>query len=207
MYVEKEFKMAVQYQIRKNGKKESLLKFEEWDGVKVEDKGLATARSKMKQEKEAQSRFLISFSFFYCPCWIGPDDEFSLICFRPISEKTHTTLLPPSSHSAVYRKRPPKTCPTKWNEPPELLATITVPTIRGSPTRATFEWAATFFISNERFRHETLRGGHSISISRTCILARPIIAFQRLFHLMKSSFTAEEKLKCRENKNCYYKRI
>jgi len=28
-------------------------------------------------------------------------------------------------HFAVYRERPPKTCPTEWNEPPELLATIT----------------------------------------------------------------------------------
>lgn len=122
--------MTVQYQIWENGKKGSSLKFEEWDGVKVENKGLATARSKMKQEKEAQSRFLISFSFFYCQCWIEPDDEFSLICFRPISEKTHTTPLPPILHSVVYRKRPPKTCPTKWNEPPELLATITMPTIQ-----------------------------------------------------------------------------
>lgn len=48
----------------------------------------------MKQEKEAQSRFLISLRFFYWRRWMRPDDEFSLICFRPISEKTRTTSLP-----------------------------------------------------------------------------------------------------------------
>lgn len=192
--------MTVQYQIRENGKKGSLLKFEEWDEVKVEDKGLATARSKMKQEKEAQSRFLISFSFFYCQCWIGPDDEFSLICFRPISEKTHTTPLPSSSTLSFTEKGPRRLVLRSETSHLNSLQQSRCRRSRIS-IRATFEWAATSFISNERFRHETLRGGYSIS--RTCILTRPIIAFQRLFHLMKSPFAAEEKLKCRKNKNCY----
>lgn len=136
----------------------------------------------MKQEKEAQSRFLISLSFLYCWRWMEPDDEFSLICFRPISEKTRTTSQPPIRHFVVYRKRPPKTCPTEWNEPPETLATIT-PTIQGSWLGLYSKWRTTPSLRTNGY--ETLLEGHSISISRTTVLARAIIVFQCLFHLVK----------------------
>jgi len=61
---------------------------------------------------------------------MGPDDEFSLICFRPISEKTRTTSrwrFPPFGR---LPKGDPEDLSCRRNEPRELLATITPTTLR-----------------------------------------------------------------------------
>lgn len=112
------------YQIWKNGKKESLLKFDEWDEVKVEDKGLAIA-----VKDETGRRGTITLPYFAqllllstlngTGWWVFP------YLFSSNKRKNTYDFTALTLHFVVYRKRPPKTCPTKWNEPPELLATIT----------------------------------------------------------------------------------
>lgn len=145
----------------------------------------------MKQEEETQSRFLISFSFFYCRRWMGPDDEFSLICFRPINEKTRTTSLsPPPTPFRRLPKEAPEDLSYEVKRATWTLATITTTTIQDLDP-GYVRMTSHAFISNERFRYETLRSGHSIPISRMCILVRPIVVLQRLFHLVKSPFAAE----------------
>ena len=119
----------------------------------------------MKQEEEIQSRFLISLSFFYCRRWMGPDDEFSLICFRPISEKTRTTSLP-SSSILSFTERGPRRLVVRSE-------TSHLNSLQQSRRRFRISiqdyvrMASHTFISNKRFRYETLRDGHSISRSRT----------------------------------------
>lgn len=134
----------------------------------------------MKQEEEAQSRFLISFSFFYCWCWMRPDDEFSLICFRPISEKTYTTSLPLSSILSFIERGPRRL--VLRSETSHLNSLQQSRRQSRISTRATFEWVAPPLFRKNDFgmkRYEV----DSTLISRTCILARQIIAFQRLYIL------------------------
>lgn len=165
------------WKIRKNEEKENSLKFEGRDEVKIEDKGIAVAI-----EDETGGRGTITLPYFaQLPLLLALNGTgwwvFPYLFSSNKRKNTYDFATPcPYRHFAVYRKRPPKTCPTEWNEPPELLATIT-PTIQGSWLGLYSKWRTTPSLRTNGFGMKRRWVDIRYRYRERPFLARPIIAF------------------------------